>query len=99
MPASAVPGDGEIRDDRIALRFAHGPDRLETNCVARDLERVPWREGLLSVDGSRLACRDGERDEHDPDMHDVAAVSAAATAQQVRERGEPAFAVKRAAGP
>src|SRR5207247_8174142 len=79
--APSVSSDDEIGDDRVALRFAHRADRLETYGVARHLERLPRRECLLRVHGARLARRDGERDENDPAMYDVPAIPAAPAAQ------------------
>src|SRR5207247_7728465 len=97
MLARAVPGDDEIGDDRVALRLAHRANRVEPYRVARHHERLARRERLLGVHGARLTRRHGQRDENDPDMHDVAAVPAAAAAQEVRECGDPALAMKSAA--
>ena len=96
MLARAVSADREVGDDRIALRLAHRADRVETNGVTGDLERVSRRESPLRVDGPRLARRHRERDENDPKVHDVTAVAAPVSTEQVRERRERGFAVERA---
>ena len=91
----AVAGDLEIGDEQIALWLAHAAQTAERDRVTGCRELIAGVDRALDLDRLRLARRHRDGDEHDPEVHHVPAVAAAAAPEKIRERRARALAVQR----